>query len=94
MEITIDDFGLEWENKDGEVHKADYDELIRVYEKKEEHDKEIRNKAIKEFAEAIKATLPITVHRDCSEVDYEVNYALYGLRHRIDRIAEQMKEVE
>lgn len=59
----------------------------------EEHDKEIRNKAIEEFAEAIKAILPIAVHRDCSEVDYEVNYALYGLRSRIDRIVEQMKEV-
>lgn len=56
-------------------------------------EQEIRNKAIDEFAEAIKSTLPIAVHKDCSEIDYEVDYALYGLRNRIDRIAEQMKEV-
>lgn len=58
------------------------------------YEQEIRNKAIEEFAESIKATLPIAVHRDCSEIDYEVNYALYSLRSRIDRIAEKMKEVK
>lgn len=59
----------------------------------EAHDKEIQDKAIDTFAEEIKCTLPIAVHRDCSEVDYEVDRALYALRNQIDRIAEQMKEV-
>lgn len=67
-----------------------HDEIPTAYNK--EHDKKIRNKAIEEFAEAIKATLPIAVHRNCSEIDYGVNHALYGLRSRIDRIAEQIKE--
>lgn len=32
MEITTDDFGLEWKRTDGVMHKADYDELIKAYE--------------------------------------------------------------
>ena len=50
-----------------------------------------RAKAIDEFAVAIKVTLPSAVHIDCSEIDYEVDCALYSVRNRIDRIAEQMK---
>lgn len=33
MNITIDDFGLEWEHGDGIKHKADYYDLIKEYEK-------------------------------------------------------------
>lgn len=33
MNITIDDFGLEWEHGDGIKHKVDYDDLIKAYEK-------------------------------------------------------------
>ena len=33
MNITIDDFRLEWEHGDGIKHKADYDDLIKAYEK-------------------------------------------------------------
>ena len=33
MEIVLNDFGLEWKRKDGIVHKADYDDLIKSYEK-------------------------------------------------------------
>lgn len=33
MIITISDFALEWEHGDGIKHKADYDELIKAYEK-------------------------------------------------------------
>lgn len=55
---------------------------------------EVRNKAIDEFAIEIKATLPIAVHRECSEIDYEVDCALYSKRNEIDRIAKRMKEVK
>lgn len=55
------------------------------------YNKEIRDKVIEELVEEIKSTLPIVVHQDCSEVDYEVDCALYSLRNRIDRIAEQLK---
>ena len=33
MNITIDDFRLEWEHGDGIKHKADYDDLIKADEK-------------------------------------------------------------
>lgn len=33
MNITLDDFGLEWDHGDGVKHKADYDDLAEVYEK-------------------------------------------------------------
>lgn len=55
---------------------------------------EVRNKAVDEFAIEVKATLPIAVHRDCSEIDYEVDCALYSKRNEIDRIAKRMKEVQ
>ena len=32
MNITVDDFGLEWDHRDGVKHKADYDDLIKAYE--------------------------------------------------------------
>lgn len=32
MNITLDDFGLEWDHGDGVKHKADYDDLIKAYE--------------------------------------------------------------
>lgn len=53
-----------------------------------------RNKAIDEFAKRLKETLPIAVHRDCSEIDYEVDYALYNMRHKIDEIAKEMRGAE
>lgn len=53
MEVIVGDFDLEWERKDGVVHKADYDDLIKMYEKQEEHDKEIRNKVIDGFANTL-----------------------------------------
>lgn len=57
MEVIAGDFGLEWKRKDGEIHKADYDDLIVAYEKQEEYDKEIRGKAIEEFAEKLSERL-------------------------------------
>lgn len=33
MEIITNDFGIEWKRKDGIVHKADYDDLIKSFEK-------------------------------------------------------------
>lgn len=48
-------------------------------------------KAVEEFADAIKSTLPIAVHIDCSELDYEIDYALYNMRLKVDKIAEEMK---
>lgn len=32
MNITLDDFGLEWDHEDGVKHKADCDDLIKAYE--------------------------------------------------------------
>lgn len=49
-------------------------------------------KAINEFANELKSVLPMMVYKDCSEIDYEVDYALYNLRFKIDKIAEQLKE--
>lgn len=33
MDVIVEDFGIEWIRKDGIVHKADFDDLIDVYEK-------------------------------------------------------------
>ena len=33
MNLTVDDFGLEWDHGDGVKHKAGYEDLIKVYEK-------------------------------------------------------------
>lgn len=33
MNIKFDDFGLEYDHGDGVKHKADYEDLIKVYEK-------------------------------------------------------------
>lgn len=49
------------------------------------------NEAINDFASELKSILPIAVHKDCSEIDYEVDYALYNMRFKIDNIAEQLK---
>lgn len=32
MNITLDNFGLEWDHGDGVKHKADCDDLIKAYE--------------------------------------------------------------
>lgn len=80
MNITIDDFELEWSHKDGIVHKADYDDLIRVYEKQESYNKEIRNMAIEEFAEKMK------------EVTYQWFTSGKIELGMIDEIAEQIKD--
>lgn len=32
MNITLDNFGLEWDHGDGAKHKADCDDLIKAYE--------------------------------------------------------------
>lgn len=51
MEVIVGNFELVWKRKDGKIHKANYDDLIKVYEKQEEHDKEIRNNTISNFAD-------------------------------------------
>lgn len=51
-----------------------------------------RNKAIDDFAEELKSTLPIAVHKDCSEIDYAVDYELYNMRFKIDKVAQQLKD--
>ena len=50
------------------------------------------NEAIDDFASELKSILPIAVHKDCSEIDYEVDCALYNMRFKIDNIAEQLKK--
>lgn len=49
------------------------------------------NKAIDDFTSELKSILPIAVHKDCSEIDYEVDYALYNMKFKIDNVAEQLK---
>ena len=49
------------------------------------------NEAIDDFASELKSILPIAVHKDCSEIDYEVDYALYNIRFKIDNAVEQLK---
>lgn len=60
---------------------ATVDELIKVE----------RNEAYDRFAKEMKDLLPCFVSRDCSEIEYEVNFALYGLREKIDTIVENLK---
>ena len=35
MIVEVNDFGIEWQKSDKVVHKADFDDLIRAYEKLE-----------------------------------------------------------
>lgn len=49
------------------------------------------NEAIDDFASELRSTLPIAVHKDCSEIDYEVDCALYNMRFKIDNAVEQLK---
>jgi len=35
MIVEVDDFGIEWQKSDKVVHKADFDNLIKAYEKLE-----------------------------------------------------------
>lgn len=35
MIVDVDDFGIEWQKSDKVVHKADFDDLIKAYEKLE-----------------------------------------------------------
>lgn len=72
-----------WENEETKKYNLELTKAIN----------EIKNETIDEFAKAIKANLPIAVHRDCSEIDYEVECALYAKRNEIDRIAKRMKGV-
>lgn len=66
--------------------------VFRVEQALEHYGQEIRNKAIDDFAEELKSTLPIAVHMNCSEIDYAVEYELYNMRLKIDRIAQQLKD--
>lgn len=60
---------------------ATVDELMKVE----------RNEAYDRFAKEMKGLLPCFVSRDCSEIEYEVDFALYGLREKIDTIVENLK---
>lgn len=60
---------------------ATVDELIMVE----------RNEAYDRFSKEMKDLLPCFVSRDCSEIEYEVDFALYGLREKIDTIVENLK---
>lgn len=60
---------------------ATVDELMKVE----------RDEAYDRFAKEMKGLLPCFVSRDCSEIEYEVDFALYGLREKIDTIVENLK---
>lgn len=92
MEVTVDDFTLEQKRKDGKIHKADYDDLIKAYEKQEEYVKEIRNKAIEEIQEVIDSMEIYTAERlNVSKVEISV-LQMQRFINRLKEIAEQMKE--
>lgn len=91
MEITVGDFSLEWKRKDGEIHKADYDDLIKVYEGQKEHDEKIRNKAIDEFAEKLNNKISKFVLQNKDNLDFASGIAVTW--NIVDEIAEQMKGV-
>lgn len=92
MEITVGDFSLEWERKDGKIHKADYDDLIKVYEGKKEHDKEIRDKAIEEFSKRLneKCNSMIAEKWNSEAIPTSWANAYADFKDDIDEIAEQM----
>lgn len=70
---------------------VDRTELLKALEYDRGQYEKGYNDAIDDFVEEIKSILPIAVHQDCSEIDYEVDYALYNMRFKIDKIAGQLK---
>ena len=70
---------------------VDREELLKALEYSRRQYEKGYNDAIDDFAKELKSILPIAVHRDCSEIDYEVDYALYNMRFKIDKIVEQLK---
>ena len=73
---------------------VDREELLKALEYDRGQYKKGYNDAIDDFAEELKSILPIAVHQDCSEIDYAVDYALYNMRFKIDKFAEQLKAGE
>lgn len=73
---------------------VDREELLKALEYDRGQYEKGYNDAIDDFAKELKSILPIAVHQDCSEIDYEVDYALYNMRFKIDKIAEQFKAGE
>ena len=73
---------------------VDREELLKALEYDRGQYEKGYNDAIDDFAKELKSILPIAVHQDCSEIDYEVDYALYNMRFKIDKIAEQLKAGE
>ena len=87
---------------DDEIYRAvqnvginvDKEELLKALEYDRGQYEKGYNDAIDDFAEELKSILPIAVHQDCSEIDYAVDYALYNMRFKIDKIAEQLRAGE
>ena len=96
IEIIVEKMQIRYENAISQATQnvginVDRDELLKALEYDRGQYEKGYNDAIDDFAEELKSILPIAVHQDCSEIDYAVDYALYNMRFKIDRITEQFK---